>query len=153
MRAVHTHLPPANACALIGAVVRVVHRTWAGPACHRAPPGATASRRFVTTPDRGFQNSALHSLRPRPAQRARIWQSYIVHRTSYIGGVLAATVVHPTSYIGRPRLPPPHRPGCFGDASRSFRTTSDGRLHDSAPAPALPNSTQLRCALFANRKS
>ena len=26
LRAVHTHLPPANACALIGAVVCVVHR-------------------------------------------------------------------------------------------------------------------------------
>ena len=120
----------------------IVLRTWAASA-------ASASRPFVTTSDHGFKTSHSHLLRtlhasPRNARKHRNRTSYIVHRTSYMGGVsrlrlpslcnhvrsrlqdipLAPAphpprlpaqraqtsqsyIVHRTSYIGRPRLPPP----------------------------------------------
>ena len=112
IRAVHTHLPPANACALNGAVVRVVPRTWADPVCLR-PRAPRASSAIV--PRTSYIVHRRRQAPPPPrAPRANFpivhRTSYIVHRrclrlrrTSYIGGA-SASVVNSQTHFPR-RLP------------------------------------------------
>ena len=96
LRAVHTHLPPANACALIGAVVRVVHRQTHFLMRLPCPQGNRACHlRFDQTMDAASHNPApfepttAHAS-PSPSAKAshspRLWRAIIqiVHRTSYI---------------------------------------------------------------------
>ena len=114
-----------------------------------SPMRFTEERRWKRGPQAGitspqtilFTSYVVHRRRKappassNPAQRARIRKSYIVHRTSYIGGVLAASVC--------PRLPPRLR-----ITRKPFEPTSP---HDFSYPPPLALCIFASFALFPVR--